>query len=81
MRSRVKAFCLNSLTVAWGYLLAIAGALMQAIDVLADAVGDPAFKDQISAAVGGDPKAVGRILLAISVVTILARLRGLRKAA
>jgi hypothetical protein len=81
MLDRIKAFCLNSLTIAWSYLLATAGAAMQAIDVVADAVGDPGVKDQISAAVGGDPKVMGRILLAISLVTILARLRGLRKAA
>jgi hypothetical protein len=54
---------------------------MQAVDVVADALGDPGIKDQISAAVGGDPKMVGRILLGVSVVTIIARLRGLRKAA
>jgi hypothetical protein len=81
MLARVKAFCLNSLTIAWSYLLAVAGALMQAVDVVADALGDPGIKDQISAAVGGDPKMVGRILLGVSVVTIIARLRGLRKAA
>lgn len=81
MLARIKALCLNSLTIAWSYLLAVTGAVMQAIDVLAEAVGDPNFKDQVSAAVGGDPKVVGRILLAISVVTILARVRGFRKAA
>jgi hypothetical protein len=80
MVARIKAFCLNSLTIAWGYLLAVVGAVLQAVDVAADAFGDPSVKDQISAAVG-DPKTTGRILLAISVVTILARLRGLRKAA
>jgi hypothetical protein len=79
MLARVKAFCLNSLTIAWGYFLAIAGAVMQAIDTVADAFGDPNIKDQVSAAVG-DPKTVGRILLGISIVTIIARLRSLRKA-
>jgi hypothetical protein len=79
MLARVKAFCLNSLTIAWGYFLAFAGAVMQAIDMAADAFGDPNIKDQISAAIG-DPKTVGRILLGISIVTIVARLRSLRKA-
>jgi phage terminase large subunit len=41
--------------------------------------GDPNLKDQISAAVG-DVKTVGRILLGISVVTMIARLRTARKA-
>jgi hypothetical protein len=79
MFAKVKTFCLNSLTIAWGYLLAIAGTIMQAIDMVADALGDPDIKDQVSAAIG-DPKTVGRILLGISIVTIIARLRSLRKA-
>jgi len=79
MWMRIKALCLYSLTIAWGYTLAIAGALMQAIDSVADALSDPALKDQISAAIG-DTRTVGRILLGISVITIVARLRSLREA-
>lgn len=59
--------------------MAFVGVMMQAIDVTADALGDPELKDQISAAIG-DTRVVGRILLGISIVTILARLRSLRKA-
>jgi hypothetical protein len=77
--ARVKACCLNSLTVAWGYCLAFAGTVMQGIDTIADALGDPNFKDQISAAIG-DTKVAGRILLGLSIVTIIARLRSIRKA-
>jgi hypothetical protein len=79
MWARIKACCLNSLTVAWGYCLALAGAAMQGIDTVADALGDPTLRDQISAAIG-DAKIVGRILLGVSIVTIIARLRSLRKA-
>ncbi len=78
MWARIKASCLNSLTVAWGYCLAFAGAVMQAVDTVADALDDPALKDQVSAAVG-DTRTVGRILLCVSIVTIIARLRSLRK--
>lgn len=78
MWAKAKASCMNSLTIAWGYLLAFAGAVMQAMDSIADALGDPGIKDQISAAVG-DAKTTGRILLGISVVTIIARLRSIRK--
>jgi hypothetical protein len=78
MWARIKACCRHSLTVAWGYLLGVAGTVLQGTDTIADALGDPALRDQISAAVG-DAKTVGRILLGISVVTILARLRSLRK--
>jgi len=80
MWARIKACCLNSLTIAWGYCLAFAGAVMQAIDTVADALGDPNLRDQIAAAIG-DTRTVGRILLGVSIVTILARLRSLRKAA
>ncbi len=52
---------------------------MQAVDTIADAFGDPNLKDQISAAIG-DAKTAGRIMLGISVITIIARLRSIRKA-
>ena len=80
MWARVKACCLNSLTIAWSYCLAFAGAAMQGLDSIADALGDPNLKDQISAAIG-DARMTGRILLGISVVTMIARLRSLRKGA
>jgi hypothetical protein len=78
MWHKVRACCLNSLTVAWGYCLAFAGALMQSLDALADALGDPNLKDQISASIG-DAKTTGRVLLGISIVTIVARLRSIRR--
>jgi len=80
MWKRIKACCLNSLTIAWSYCLAFTGAVMQAADTIADALDDPALRDQISAAIG-DARTVGRILLGISILTILARLRSLRKVA
>jgi len=80
MFAKIKAFCLHSLTIAWGYLLALVGGAMSVVDNMADALGDPNLKDQISVAIG-DAKTTGRILLAISVVTILARLRSLKKGA
>jgi hypothetical protein len=79
MWTRIKTCCLNSLTMAWGYCLAFAGAAMRAVDMIADALGDPSLRDQVSAAIG-DAKTVGRILLGVSIITIIARLRSLRKA-
>lgn len=78
MIGRIKAFCLHSVTIAWGYVLAIAGSTMAFIDNIGDALGDPALRDQLSTAIG-DAKTTGRILLGISVITILVRLRSLRK--
>ncbi len=78
MWAKLKGFCLHSLTVTWGYCLAAVGVAMQGIDTLADALGDPNLRDQINAAIG-DARTAGRILLGISVVTIIARLRSIRK--
>lgn len=78
MLTKIKAFCLNSLTIAWGYFLAFLGLMLQLVDAAGDVLGDPAIKDQVSAAVG-DPTWVGRVLLAISIVTLAARLRSIRR--
>jgi hypothetical protein len=79
MWSKVKASCFHSLTMAWGYCLAMVGVVMQGLDTLADALGDPNLRDQVSAAIG-DARIVGRILLGVSIITIIARLRTARKA-
>jgi hypothetical protein len=78
MLVKVKTFCLNSLTIAWSYLLALAGVILQLVDAAGDVLGDPGFKDQLSAAIG-DPTWVGRALLVISIVTLAARLRSIRR--
>ena len=78
MFAKVKAFCLNSLTIAWSYLLAAFGLMLQLVDAAGDILGDPAIKDQVSVAVG-DPAWAGRVLLAISIITLAARLRSIRK--
>jgi hypothetical protein len=79
MWAKIKASCRHSLTIAWSYCLAVVGAAMQCLDTLADALGDPNLRDQISAAIG-DARIVGRILLGVSLVTLIARLRTARKA-
>lgn len=80
MWMKLKALCLHSLTVAWSYVLALVGVSLQAIDAVADLVGDPSIREQVAAAIG-DARTVGRILLGISIVNIIARIRSLRKAA
>jgi hypothetical protein len=79
MFARLKTFCLHSLTIAWGYVLAVVGGVMSIADNIGDALGDPGLKDQISAAIG-DTRIAGRVLLGISLVTILVRLRSLKRA-
>ena len=77
--ARLKALCLHSATIGWSYLLLALGSLLQLIDATGDALGDPSIKDQVAAAIG-DAKTVGRILLGISIVNIIARVRSLKKA-
>ena len=67
-----------NLTIAWAYALALMGVLLSIIDNISDALGDPGLRDQISAAFG-DTRTVGRIFLLISLVTIVARLRSLKR--
>lgn len=74
MWAKLKSSCFHSMTVAWGYLLAVISAGMSCVDYLGDAVGDPSLRDQVSAAIG-DPTISARVLIFISAVTILVRLR------
>ncbi len=52
---------------------------MQGLDTIADALGDPNLKDQIQRR-SAMPEIGRRMLLGISIVTIIARLRSARKA-
>lgn len=78
MWQKLKALCLHSATIAWSYVLMAVGATLQLIDAAGDALGDQAIKDQIAAAIG-DARTVGRILLGISIVNIIARARSLAR--
>ena len=80
MLRKIKKACLGSLTIAWSYCLALGGTALQVIDYIADRLGDPEVRNQISSAVG-DPMIAGRILLGISLITVVVRLRSLRKVA
>jgi hypothetical protein len=75
---KVKAFCLYSATIAWSYFLAFVGFAMQFVDASADIFNDPSFKDTVHGLVG-DSRTFGQILLGISIINIIARLRTLRK--
>lgn len=74
----IWALCGKSLTIAWSYAVIALGAAVQAIDPLAAALGDPELRQQITSAFA-DPKVIGYITIAMSVITILARLRGIAK--
>lgn len=56
----------------------LAGGVLQFIDSAADVLGDPSFKDTVSSVIG-DAQTVGKVMLGISVINIIARMRSLRK--
>jgi hypothetical protein len=73
------ALCGNSLTVAWSYSLMIVGGMLNQIDPIAATLGDPNFKQQVAEILHSDPKALGYFAMAVSTVTIAARLRSIAK--
>jgi hypothetical protein len=78
-RQKAWALCGNSLTVAWSYSLMIAGGILNQIDPIAATLGDPDFKQQVAEILHSDPKALGYFAMAVSTVTIAARLRSIAK--
>jgi hypothetical protein len=78
MWQRVKAFCLGSTTIAWSYILAVVGFMLQIVDMYGDAINDPTIKDDMHALLG-DSSLFARALLVIAFINIICRLRSLRK--
>ena len=77
--AKVWAVCGKSITIAWSYILAGIGLAVQLIDPVASALGDPDLKSQITNYLSANPKALGYFAIAVSVLTILARLRSIGK--
>lgn len=78
MWEKIKSFFMGSTTIAWSYFLALAGFGLQFLDAIGDVVGNPTLPDIVHNAVG-NPPLEGKILLGISFVNIICRLRSLRK--
>ena len=66
------ALCGKSLTLAFSYGV-------QADVTIADMVGDPDLRTQITNTLQANPKALGYVLMMISAITIAARLRSIAK--
>src|SRR5262245_59341515 len=77
--AKVSVLAGHSLSIAWGYFMALVGMLTQTIDVIGPMLGDPDLKQQLTDALSANPKTLGQVLMAISVVTILVRIRTLGK--
>jgi hypothetical protein len=78
MLDTIKSFCRRSLTIAWAYVLAAAGVLMQALPSVLDLLGAPEVSEAIKAVLPGP--AVSVYTIGIAVVTYAARMRSLRQA-
>lgn len=77
---KVWAVCGKSLTMVWSYFLMLVGGLLDQLDNIAATMGDAGFKQQVSDFLHADPKALGYFAMAVSAVTIAARLRSIAKA-
>lgn len=78
--AKVWALCGKSLTIAWSYVLIGAGMAVQSIDPVATALGDPDLKAQVTSYLSANPKALGYFAIAVSVITVISRLRTIGKA-
>lgn len=77
--AKVWAVCGKSITMAWGYILGGIGSFFALIDKIGPAIGDPNLnlKQQVTDAFDSNPKIMGYVVIGISVITILARIRSL----
>lgn len=75
----VWAFCGKSVTIIWALILQGLGQVLQWIDPIASALGDPELRTQITDTLQTNPKVLGYVLMAISFITLAARLRGIGK--
>jgi hypothetical protein len=73
--AKVWALCGRSATFAFAGFVQLVGWALQSIDPLAKALGDPDMQAQITAHLQANPKVLGYVMIAISVITVMARLR------
>lgn len=76
---KVWAICGKSITVAWGYILGGIGSSLALVDPVSAALGDPDLKTQVTTALQSNPQILGYVTIAISIITIIARLRSVGK--
>ncbi len=77
--AKVSAIGGHSATIAWGYILGGIGSCVALIEPLANLLGAPDFKTQVATALADHPEYMGYFTIAVSVVTIAARLRSIGK--
>ncbi len=78
--AKVSALGGHSATLAWSYVVAGVGFLMQWIEPIASALGDPDIKSQVTSTLQTNPQVLAYVMMGISAVTIAARLRSISRA-
>lgn len=75
MWAKVKAFCLHSATMAVTYVLGAVGLFFEFVDAVSNVSGSPDFANWMSQALKGDTVLLGRVMIGISILVAIARLR------
>ena len=75
--AKASALCWHSISVAWGYFLALLGAILTGLDQVGAALGDPDIKQQIITGLQNHPDILAYVTMGISAITIAARLRSM----
>jgi hypothetical protein len=75
--AKVWALCGKSLTMAFSYFIQALSWALQWVDPIATFFGDPDMRQQLTETLKADPKILGYVLMAVSAVTIAARVHGL----
>lgn len=78
--TKVWALCGKSVTMLWGYILGGVGGALSLVEPIANQLGDPDLKNQITNLLQSNPKYVGYFTIAVSLITLAARLRSIAKA-
>ena len=77
--AKLSALGGHSVTIAWGYFMTAVGFAATWIEPLGNAVGDPELKNQITSMLQSNPQVLGYFMMAVSAITIAARLRSIGK--
>jgi hypothetical protein len=77
--ANVWVLCGKSATMAWAYFIQVFGWCLQMIDPIAAFLGDPDLKQQITDGLRASPQAIGYVMMVISAITLIARIRGIVK--
>lgn len=78
---KASALAWHKASVAWSYLLFVLGWLVNQLDSVAALVGDPDFREQIANALGADPKLLSYVMIGVSVLIFVNRMKAVNRSA